>query len=77
MPTNREVSVWDNEIGAVTRVIGSRFLRRDLRAHAESYLAWIDWQPAEELGEHTGQIKPRAWVIEECFDLRFKKTRAD
>jgi hypothetical protein len=42
MPTNREVSVWDNEIGAVTRVIGSRFLRRDLRAHAESYLAWID-----------------------------------
>ena len=38
MPTNQEVSVWGDEIAAVAGVIGSRFSRRDLCAHAESYL---------------------------------------
>ncbi len=38
MPTNQEVSVWAEKIDAVSRVIGPRFSRRDLRAHSESYL---------------------------------------
>lgn len=61
MPTNREVSGWGDELDAVARVIGSRFSRRDLRAHAESYLRGLisrverknGWQLAEELGEQT------------------------
>ncbi|MBL6705023.1 MAG: IS701 family transposase [Planctomycetaceae bacterium] len=61
MPTHREVSGWADEIDAVSCLIGSRFSRRDLRAHAESYLRGLisrverknGWQLAEEAGEQT------------------------
>ena len=60
--------MWGDEIGEVARVISSRVSRRDLRAHAESYLHGLiqpcgtengwqlatgSWQLAEELGEQT------------------------
>jgi hypothetical protein len=55
MPTDREVSGWADEIGAVAGVIGPRFSRRDLRGHAERYLRGLisrverknGWQLAE------------------------------
>jgi SRSO17 transposase len=61
MPTDQEVSGWADEIDSVTRLIGTRFSRRDLHAHCKSYLRGLisrverknGWQLAEELGEQT------------------------
>ncbi len=61
MPSFDDVSIWSEEVEAVTERIRSRFSRVDLRAHAGRYLRGLTsrierkngWQLAEELGEQT------------------------
>jgi SRSO17 transposase len=61
MPTIEQVRGWGGEVEAITVRIGSRFGRREQRAHAGRYLQGLisrverknGWQLAEQLGEAT------------------------
>jgi len=61
MPTDQEVFRWIEEVDVAARLIGPRFLRRDLRVHSANYLRGLisrverknGWQLAEELDERT------------------------
>lgn len=75
MSTKLEAARWIEEVDAAAEMIGPRFGRRDLRAHAGRYLRGLisrvprknGWQLAEELGERT-PTNLQHFVARSCWD---------